>query len=330
MRRNELSDSPEGSAPTKTAERPSLAKRALARLETARLRLETMRPSNPVVDSIFFFRDIDLEAGGFVLAGALAFRFFLAFMPLMLILVGVIGLAAASGESDPSAAAHDYGITGMVATSIDHAAGQSAGASWTVAIIGLFAYLWGCYTLVRALRVTHSHVWRDREAVPRPDSLAGLLVPGTLLTLVLIVAGSGGLGSRHSGVRLVVVIVGAAVYFAGWLLVTWLLPHRDAPLRALLPGAALFGVGIEALQVFTTFYIAGKVERASQLYGAIAGAFGVILWLYLLGRLAIAAATLNATLWERRRGGAGASAGPSPPPSSHGVGARGDESRTRG
>ena len=39
----------------------------------------------------------------------------------------------------------------------------------------------------------------------------------------------------------------------------------------------------------------------SELYGALGAAASVLLWLYLIGRLVVGSAVLNATLWERNR-----------------------------
>jgi uncharacterized BrkB/YihY/UPF0761 family membrane protein len=85
------------------------------------------------------------------------------------------------------------------------------------------------------------------------------------------------------------------VYFAFWLVVSRLLPHRDVPWTSLVPGAALFAVGVQAVYVLTIFWIAGKIENASALYGALGVAAAILLWLYLLGRVIVASAVLNVT-----------------------------------
>jgi uncharacterized BrkB/YihY/UPF0761 family membrane protein len=80
------------------------------------------------------------------------------------------------------------------------------------------------------------------------------------------------------------------------------LPHaRDAGWRDLLPGALLLAAGAQVLHLVTVFYLAGRIESASELYGALGSASAVLLWLYLIGRLVVGSAVLNATLWERRR-----------------------------
>jgi uncharacterized BrkB/YihY/UPF0761 family membrane protein len=83
------------------------------------------------------------------------------------------------------------------------------------------------------------------------------------------------------------------------------LPHRAASWRDLVPGAALVAVGVEALHLFTVLFLGPRLESATQLYGGIGVATTVLLWLYLTGRLVIAAAVLDASIVERRDAGTG-------------------------
>jgi uncharacterized membrane protein len=95
--------------------------------------------------------------------------------------------------------------------------------------------------------------------------------------------------------------VGTAALFAGlWLLVSWLLPHGDAPWWALVPGAVVGGAGVLGMHLFTVYYLANKIESASQMYGSLGTAAAVLLWLSVFARLMIIGAGLNATLWHRR------------------------------
>jgi uncharacterized BrkB/YihY/UPF0761 family membrane protein len=88
---------------------------------------------------------------------------------------------------------------------------------------------------------------------------------------------------------------------AAWWLVSYFLPHGDAPPQALIPGAILFAVGVGALRVATVYYFARKVTSASSWYGELGGAAVLLAWLYLVGRLIVASAFLNASLWNRRK-----------------------------
>ena len=81
-----------------------------------------------------------------------------------------------------------------------------------------------------------------------------------------------------------------------------LLPHGDADWRGLVPGALLIAVGMQAMHLFVVYYLSAKLERASELYGALGASTVVLLWLYLTARLVVSAAFLNATLWSEGRG----------------------------
>ena len=93
-------------------------------------------------------------------------------------------------------------------------------------------------------------------------------------------------------------LVGTILYIvvptAMWLIVSWFLPHAaDCQWWDLLPGAVVFGVGVEALHVFTVYWIAHEVSTKSDTYGALGTSLALLLWAYLLGRLIVAAANLE-------------------------------------
>jgi uncharacterized BrkB/YihY/UPF0761 family membrane protein len=86
-----------------------------------------------------------------------------------------------------------------------------------------------------------------------------------------------------------------------WIVVSWYLPRAGCEWWELLPGALLFGVGVEALHVVTVYWIAREVSTKSDTYGALGTSLALLLWAYLLGRLIVAAANLNATRWHLKR-----------------------------
>ena len=85
-----------------------------------------------------------------------------------------------------------------------------------------------------------------------------------------------------------------------WLVVSSWLPHRGIGWRDLVPGAVLVAIGMQAFYLFATIFLAPKLANATQLYGLLGIAATVLFWLYVLGRLTIGAATLNASLYENR------------------------------
>ena len=63
-------------------------------------------------------------------------------------------------------------------------------------------------------------------------------------------------------------------------------------------------LGIEALHLFTTYYLEKKLANASDLYGVLGLATTALFYLFLVGRGVVWAAELNAVVWEvlsRRR-----------------------------
>jgi uncharacterized BrkB/YihY/UPF0761 family membrane protein len=108
--------------------------------------------------------------------------------------------------------------------------------------------------------------------------------------------------SERPGIGLMLGVSLIVVWSAAWLWISWLLPHaKDIPWTALIPGSLLFGLIVWAMHLLTVFYFARKIAHASETYGAIGSAIGILLALYLIGRAMSASATLNATLWERQQ-----------------------------
>jgi uncharacterized BrkB/YihY/UPF0761 family membrane protein len=98
-------------------------------------------------------------------------------------------------------------------------------------------------------------------------------------------------------VRLVLFAALGAVAFVASLA----LPHASTSNVHLVPGVLLVAIGAQAMHVFTVFYLSPKLESSSELYGGLGAAATVLLWLYLIGRLVVLSAVLNATLWERQQ-----------------------------
>ena len=77
-------------------------------------------------------------------------------------------------------------------------------------------------------------------------------------------------------------------------------------IQGLLPGAVLVAVGVQLVHIAVLFYFAPRLTRSEETYGAFGAAATMLVWLYVLSRLATAAAFLNATLWLRRHPASGA------------------------
>jgi MFS family permease len=85
-----------------------------------------------------------------------------------------------------------------------------------------------------------------------------------------------------------------------WLVVSLQVPHGDARWPDLLPGSVLYAVGMVGIVLFNTVMVGRLVEEKSSTYGALGIAAVLLLGFFLFGRVIVACAVLNATLYERR------------------------------
>jgi uncharacterized BrkB/YihY/UPF0761 family membrane protein len=98
-----------------------------------------------------------------------------------------------------------------------------------------------------------------------------------------------------------VTITVALIFGAAWLWVSQRLPAAEnLPWTAFLPGAVLLALGLEALQLFTVYYLETKLSNASELYGVLGLATTALFYFFLVGRGVVWAAELNAIVWEVR------------------------------
>jgi uncharacterized BrkB/YihY/UPF0761 family membrane protein len=85
-----------------------------------------------------------------------------------------------------------------------------------------------------------------------------------------------------------------------WLWASSQLLPPNIPRSAHLPGAVVFALGYQVLNVFVAFFLADRLASSSALYGALGVAGTILFYLYLLGRLVVWSAELNAVVYEMR------------------------------
>ena len=262
----------------------------------------------------------DRQGGGALLAGALAFRLFGALLPLALLVAVLLGYASTVDRSSPSDVAETVGLKTALLESVAESSKLSGGTRWTVTAFALFALVWSATSAARAIRAVHSLAWDGRVVRLGHAVQGGLVLIGTLVAFALVWAIVGGARSHIGDAGLLVAFGAIVLFFAIWLGVSRLLPHGDAPWRALVPGALLVAAGMQLTHLGTVLFLGARVERASATYGSLGVAFTLLFWLFIVSRVIVASAMLNAAMWKRRGGPAAAprpaGAGSSPPAAS--------------
>jgi membrane protein len=283
-----------------------LPARAKAAAGEARARAEARRESVPLIGATFDVVERDSAIGGGILAGALAYRLFFFLLPLALVAVGALGaLTEATGRSAESLG-EAAGMSGLVTGSVADAIEDEA--SWYALLAGVPILVWVSSGLVRVLAGIHRLAWGVSARGSRPSLRVTIAFTAAVLVCVAVVAFAVSALDRSGVEGLAGVLLVGAVFAAAWLALTMRLPHPGAAWTALLPGAALFGLGVQALHLFNGYFVAPLVEGKQDIYGVLGVAAALLFSLYLGGRLIVATAVLDATLWERRQPAGSASA----------------------
>ncbi len=264
-------------------------------------RLDAERGRSWSVRAAITFYERDRRFAGGLLAGGLAFRIFLWLLPLALVAATTLGLYSDVFSESPATLAKESGMSAAVVASVEAAVAQTSKGRGLLLIFGIGLLLWLGRSLVRALKVVCHLAWgiegSTRSSIKESATLTGFVIVLLCVPwLARFLYGGGIFTDLLAGAVLVLTFGGLAL---GAL---QLLPHRDeVTWRGLIPGALLFGLGAECIRLFVSLYLAEKLQRSETLYGTLGLAVVFLAWLYLVGRLIVAAINLNATLWESGR-----------------------------
>jgi len=132
-------------------------RRVGARADDVRLALERRygdRRSVATVRDVFL---LDRAIAGGELAGALAYRLFLWFLPFVLVLVAGLGAYADARDQTPREVADRLGLAGLVVHSV--AAAASSNARWYALALGIPILVYLTRSLLRSVVAVHRLAW---------------------------------------------------------------------------------------------------------------------------------------------------------------------------
>jgi membrane protein len=291
-RRRDLSISPQ---------HPRLLRRligVLPQADVVRGRLDRARKRVRLLDLALDAVEEDTAIGGGILAGALAYRLFLFLLPLGFLLVALLGLVADVAGSTPRTVGKDIGMLGLVTQDVAQSADGGAGVWIALSAVVILGYT--TRVLYRSAAIVHALAWDHSATSARSGSRSlKLFALGVAAQVVLGVVVS--VLHAHTQIGAVFASVGLAVGVMGvWLGTSLLLPHSTARWTDLLPGSALYGIGILVVHAFNLYVLEFVHRSRSHTYGTLGTASTFLLSLFFIGRLIVAAAVLNATVLERR------------------------------
>ena len=301
-RRTDLED--EASATSEQAGASPPPPGAIERLRTTARRATAWsvaaRETHQSVDVGFRLADRDKRVAAAVLAGGVAYRLFFWLIALSVLVTGAFGLASGDWLERML---QSIGVPPLAAEVMVDLARGSQENGWWVLLVGGWLVLWTGYLGGKTLVLVHAAVWGvPAPPAPRPWVMS-LVFTGTGLALVAAMSVTAWLHATSQALAVLAALASTALPGAIWLAVTRLLPHRGTTWRGLAPGALLVAVGVQVFTIVTIWFLVPKLASATERYGLAGIAATMLFWLYVLGRLFIAAATLNASLHEQRTAG---------------------------
>ena len=227
-----------------------------------------------------------------VLAGGFAYRIFLWLLPFGLVVGGALGFADADSTED---AVEGGGLPAAVTNAVGDAARSTNSNSWWLLAVGVPLLLWAGFTGGKAIQLIHSLVWDELPPKPKPLQTS-LAFTGTICAFLAAIALTWWVRDNWPGFLAPVVTV--APLAALWLWVSLQLPHRDAPWRALLPGALLVAIGFQVLHEAIGHLLVPKLEKSTSLYGSLGATTTLLFFMYMTALLVVTAPVLNSSLYD--------------------------------
>jgi uncharacterized BrkB/YihY/UPF0761 family membrane protein len=301
MTKMESTPPPEGQQPeTSPGYLSALVGRGRTRVSSEQERVDRLLASHehwPMIDvGLRIFRR-DRESAGSVVGSAIAFRLFLFFVPLLLLVVGVLGFMAA--WIHPDDVNTHAGVAGTVADQINTALTQPGSSRWIATILGLFGMALAGRSLSKVLVAASCLAWRlpvrAKASMRVVGGFAGLTA-GIGLVAAIINRIRADLGLAAAGLSFLAAFV---IYALAWLALSTALPRTTNDPGALLPGAVIVGLTLAGMQAVSQLYLPDRIERASELYGAIGTTVVTLGWFFIFGRAIVLAMVLNAVIHER-------------------------------
>jgi uncharacterized BrkB/YihY/UPF0761 family membrane protein len=278
-----------------------------AMLATGQARLERARSRSLVVDTMVGVVQRERPVAVGILAASLAFRLFALMIPLTYVLVAGLGFAAQATAEEAQPRVGDR-LGDLLVASVASATRTSGRGRWLALILGGIATLVAAAAVLEVLRWVHLLAWRLPPARARTNLwlVLGLVAGFAVVFACSALAERARADAKGLASELTVVLTSAGVELVVlavlWLALSMAMPRPPGvPWTALVPGAGLFAVGFLAFTLAVSLYFAPRAARASTVYGSLGLALVLLVSLFLFARLAVAAAELNATLWERGR-----------------------------
>ena len=151
------------------------------------------------------------------------------------------------------------------------------------------------------LQLVYTRAWQLELKTGVSDQLGyGAVLAGLYGLLLLLLVQLNDFHPRSAVVKVVLGIGWLGFLTLFFVLVPWLLTHKQIAPRDLLPGAALTAVGLVALMVVSRFVMQFWVDLYARDYGGLGVVLAIYFWIAICSGIIVWAASLSPALAERR------------------------------
>jgi membrane protein len=280
----------------------------------AKLRLERARARWSAVDvGVSTFKRFSEDDGG-TLAAALTYYIFFSIFPLLLFAVAALGFVV-RGNEELKADILNAGVDsfpmleGVIKPAgLDFLEQRAGGLALTAVVLALYSGSGAVVALEHSLNRI-DHITEEGTFVQkRVRSLRWLAL---LAPAALIAAGLGSLANFSSemfgagspvttAVSILSYVGGVIVSATSFALAFKLLSRAPHEWRDVIPGALAGALAFEVLKAVGSTFLAAGTKGREATFGAFAAAAGLLVVAFLISRITLLAAELNAVLAERR------------------------------
>jgi len=200
------------------------------------------------------------ELNGSYLAASVTLSAFLSLFPLLLFSIAILGFFSASSPNLAADVVARLGLTGDAADGITAAIDTAERSRRAASVIGIAGLLWSGLGLVAAFQYAINAAWQVTGRGWK-DKLTGLMwLGGATLLFLTSFATSSVIRWLPGFLAPLTTLAGLSVNFALWLWTLKVLARRDVGWKALVPGAAVGGIGFEILKVIGDLDLRGPVS----------------------------------------------------------------------
>jgi membrane protein len=210
---------------------------------------------------------------------------------------------------------HHYRLNASTSELIHNVLGEGRSHELGSALIAIASALIFGIGFGHVLQIVHARAWQLDLKTGLGDQIGyGAVLAGLYGLLMLLLLQLNDFHPRSTVVKVLLGVgwVGFLILF--FVVVPWLLTHKQVAPRDLLPSAALTAVGLVVLMVVSRFVMPSWIDLYARDYGGLGVVLAIYFWIAFSSALIVWTASLSPALAERRdvraSGADGKAAGP--------------------